>query len=453
MTTRARASAPADALLTDLYQLSMLQAYWEHGLTESATFDLFCRRLPPHRNLLIACGLEAALDYLENVAVTAADLEFLASLNRFSTDFLDRLERLRFGGEVRAVPEGTPVFGNEPDPGGNGLAARGADRGDVSAQRDPSPDHGRVRRLPPGGCRQGHAGCRLRHAARARRGSRRGYRPSGLHRGHGGYLERGGWASVWRAAERHHGAQLHPGARARVGRAGFVRGHAPRDHVAGGYLRRPRRRAEGDRPGGASGDSFDVAAIRIDSGDLGANARMARAMLDAAGLTSVRITVSGELDAESIANLVAAGAPIDGFGVGTALAVSTDAPYLDTAYKLAAYAGQGRMKLAASKRTWPGRKQVFRRVENGVAVCDVLGTADEELEGYPILQPVMAGGRRLDGAQPTLDAIREHAERSLAELPDRLRSLMPAEPPYPVAISDGLRKAADALARRLEAGD
>ena len=111
------------------------------------------------------------------------------------------------------------------------------------------------------------------------------------------------------------------------------------------------------------------------------------------------------------------------------------------------------MKLAASKRTWPGRKQVFRRVENGVAVRDVLGTADEQLEGYPILQPMMVGGRRLDGAQPTLDAIREHAERSLAELPDRLRSLMPAEPPYPVAISDGLRNAADALARRLEAGD
>ena len=108
---------------------------------------------------------------------------------------------------------------------------------------------------------------------------------------------------------------------------------------------------------------------------------MARAMLDAAGLTSVRITVSGELDAESIANLVAAGAPIDGYGVGTALAVSTDAPYLDTAYKLAAYAGQGRMKLAASKRTWPGRKQVFRQIENGVAVRDVLGTAAHESAG------------------------------------------------------------------------
>ena len=118
-----------------------------------------------------------------------------------------------------------------------------------------------------------------------------------------------------------------------------------------------------------SGDRFDVAAIRIDSGDLGGNARMARETLDAAGLTSVRIIVSGDLEAGKIADLIAAGAPIDGFGVGTALAVSTDAPYLDTAYKLAAYAGQGRMKLAASKRTWPGRKQVFRQMSRTAWRC------------------------------------------------------------------------------------
>ena len=453
MTTRARASAPADALLTDLYQLSMLQAYWEHGLTESATFDLFCRRLPPHRNLLIACGLDAALDYLENVAVTAADLEFLASLDRFSSDFLDRLERLRFQGEVRAVPEGTPVFGNEPILEVTAalpeaqivetyllsaihhqtMAASAAYRLAVAAKGTPVVDFG------------------TRHAQGA---------AAGVDTARAAYIAGLAATSNVAAGRRfgvpvsgtmaHSYIQAHE--RESDALASFVATHhgttllVDTYDVRGGVQRLIDLAAQ-------SGDSFDVAAIRIDSGDLGANARMARAMLDAAGLTSVRITVSGELDAESIANLVAAGAPIDGYGVGTALAVSTDAPYLDTAYKLAAYAGQGRMKLAASKRTWPGRKQVFRRVENGVAVCDVLGTADEELEGYPILQPVMAGGRRLDGAQPTLDAIRGHAERSLAELPDRLRSLMPAEPAYPVAISERLRKDADALARRLEAGD
>ena len=200
MTTRARASAPADALLTDLYQLSMLQAYWDHGLTESATFDLFCRRLPPHRNLLIACGLEAALDHLERagrhgggpgVPGLAGPLFQRTSWTGWSDS----------GSRVRCAPcrRGRRSSGTSRVLEVTAELPEAQDRGDVSAQRHPSPDHGRVRRVPPGGCRQGHAGCRLRHAARARRGSRRGYRSSGLHRGHGGYLERGGWASVWRA--------------------------------------------------------------------------------------------------------------------------------------------------------------------------------------------------------------------------------------------------------------
>ena len=165
-------------------------------------------------------------------------------------------------------------------------------------------------------------------------------------------------------------------------------------------------------------------------------------MLDAAGLDSVRIIVSGELDAGAIAELVAAQAPIDGFGVGTALAVSTDAPYLDTAYKLATYAGQGRMKLSASKRTWPGRKQVFRQIEAGVAVRDVLGMVDEALDGRPLLEAVMAHGQRIRETPPSLEESRRHAARSLAELPERVRGLRHAEPPYPVAVSDKLDRAA-----------
>ena len=194
-----------------------------------------------------------------------------------------------------------------------------------------------------------------------------------------------------------------------------------------------------------------MAAIRIDSGDLKASARLAREVLDAAGLDSVRIIVSGELDADTISELVAAHAPIDGFGVGTALAVSTDAPYLDTAYKLATYAGQGRMKLSASKRTWPGRKQVFRQVEAGVAVRDVLGMVDEALDGRPLLEAVMAHGQRIRETPPSLAESRRHAARSLAELPERVRGLRLAEPPYPVAVSDKLDRAANELACRLQA--
>ena len=452
MTTRARASAPADALLTDLYQLSMLQAYWEHGLTESATFDLFCRRLPPHRNLLIACGLEAALDYLENVAVTPADLEFLASLKCFSTDFLDRLERLRFGGEVRAVPEGTPVFGNEPVLEVTAtlpeaqivetyllsaihhqtMAASAAYRLAVAAKGTPVVDFG------------------TRHAQGA---------AAGVDTARAAYIA--GFAATSNvAAGRRFGVPL-SGTMAHS----YIQAHERESEALASFVATHRGTTllvdTYDVRGGVqrvidlaaqSGDRFDVAAIRIDSGDLGGNARMARETLDAAGLTSVRIIVSGELDAAQIADLLAAGAPIDGFGVGTALAVSTDAPYLDTAYKLAAYAGQGRMKLAASKRTWPGRKQVFRQVVNGIAARDVIGKADEALEGRPLLETVMVGGHSIDGTRPALNEIREHAARALDALPEPVRGLAPADPPYPVVISDRLDNAARELANRLRAG-
>ena len=451
MTPRAQPSAPTDALLTDLYQLSMLQAYWEHDLTDTATFDLICRRLPPHRNLLIACGLEAAMDFLEGMAVTAADLEYLASLSRFSSDFLDRLERLRFHGEVRAVPEGTPVFGSEPILEVTAslpeaqivetyllsaihhqtMAASAAYRLVAAAKGTPVVDFG------------------TRHAQGAAAGvdTARAAYVAGL----------AGTSNV--AAGRRHGIpvsgtmahsyiQAHDDESAAL--ASFAETHHATTLLVDTY----------DTRGGVQevidlaarqGDRFDVAAIRIDSGDLKASARLAREMLDAAGLHSVRIIVSGELDAGAIAELVASQAPIDGFGVGTALAVSTDAPYLDTAYKLATYAGQGRMKLSASKRTWPGRKQVFRQIEEGVAVRDVLGMVDEALDGRPLLEAVMAHGQRIRETPPSLEESRRHAARSLAELPERVRGLRLAEPPYPVAVSDKLDRAANELACRLQA--
>lgn len=451
MTDPARDSVPADALLTDLYQLSMMQAYLEHGLTETATFDLICRRLPPNRNLLVACGLEAALDFLEGLSVTPADLEYLASTDRFSKDFLDRLERLTFQGDVRAVPEGTPVFGNEPIL-------------EVTAA------------LPEAQIVETYLLSAIHHQTMAASAA---YRLAAAAKG----------TPVVDFGTRHT-----QGAAAGVdtARAAYVAGMAGTSNVAAGrrfgvpvsgtmahsYIQAHERESDAlasfaathrattllvdtyDIRGGVGlvidlaerqGNDFDVAAIRIDSGDLGANARMAREMLDGASLASVRIIVSGDLDAERIAELVEAGAPIDGYGIGTALAVSTDAPYLDTAYKLAEYAGQGRMKLAASKRTWPGRKQVFRQFENGLAVRDVLTVADEPLDGRPLLQPVMTGGQRLDGTQPSLKAIRRHAKQSLAELPQRVTGLTPAEPPYQVTVSYKLERTVEALERRLRA--
>ena len=192
------------------------------------------------------------------------------------------------------------------------------------------------------------------------------------------------------------------------------------------------------------------AAVRLDSGDLAAHARRTRRQLDAAGLTQVQIIASGNLDEREIARLVAGGAPIDSFGVGAALAVSEDAPCLDVVYKLVAYDGKGRMKLAAEKSTLPDPKQVFRQFDGGFATYDVVGLADENAEGQALLEPVMRSGTRLSAGRRSLDQIRANAVRSLAMLPPRLRSLEPATPAYQVEISPPLEQAAARTRRRLE---
>jgi nicotinate phosphoribosyltransferase len=176
--------------------------------------------------------------------------------------------------------------------------------------------------------------------------------------------------------------------------------------------------------------------IRLDSGDLADLAVRARRVLDDGGLRDVAIFASGGLDERAIAELVAAEVPIDVFCVGTAMGVSADAPALDLAYKLVEYDGRGRTKMSPGKPIWPGRKQVFRFQTGGRAVRDVIARSDESLGGRALLVPVMRGGKRLPA--PTLDESRALARREIDRLPDRVRALAPADPPYPVAPSEAL---------------
>jgi nicotinate phosphoribosyltransferase len=167
------------------------------------------------------------------------------------------------------------------------------------------------------------------------------------------------------------------------------------------------------------GPAFRVSAMRLDSGDLGDLAIETRRMLDEAGLHHVGIFASGGLNEDEIARLAAMGARIDGFGVGTDMGVSRDAPALDIAYKLVEYAGQSRLKLSTGKVLLPGRKQIFRVDRDGVADHDVLGRRDEDLVGRPLLQQVMAGGRRTAAGRVSLDEARVYAKRELKRLPPR----------------------------------
>jgi nicotinate phosphoribosyltransferase len=436
------------ALFTDLYELTMLQAYFEEGMVGDAVFTLFVRRLPEKRPYLLACGLADVLDYLESLCFGEDALHYLSSLGKFSGAFIAWLKDFRFTGDVYAVPEGTPVFANEPilevvAPIAEAqvietfvmnqihlatVLATKAARVVAAARGRPVVDFG-PRRM--------HGTDAAIKAARA-------------------FYIAGAAATSNVLAGRIYGVPV-TGTMAHS----YVQAHDDEEAAFRAFmgvypdtilLVDTYNTLEGVRKvaalGKALGSDFKVRAIRLDSGDLADLASKARAILDAAGLQRVQIFASGGLDEYVIDQLLRAKAPIDGFGVGTAMGVSDDAPSLDIAYKLCAYAGTGRVKLSKGKPILPGRKQVFRVERDGRAVRDVIARDDETLPGRPLLRPVMRRGARLKDAVPDdLDAIRRHAREELARLPEPLKGLAPAGP-YPVAISDALNAHAAEIARR-----
>ncbi|MBX6365994.1 MAG: nicotinate phosphoribosyltransferase, partial [Gemmatimonadetes bacterium] len=353
------------ALLTDLYELTMLQAYWRERMDAEAVFSLHVRKLPPERNYLLACGVEDALRQLAALRFTRPALDYLGTLGLFRDEFLDWLGRLRFTGDVYAVPEGTPVFPPAPllevvAPLPEAqlaetlvlnrihfqtvLASKAARVVRAAAGR-PVVDFA-LRRMP--GIDAGVTGARAFYVAGVAStsdvlaGARYGIPVAGTMahsyvQAHDDELE---------AFRRF--ASLYPETTLLVDTYDTLRGV---DAVI--------------RLAAELGDAFRVRAIRLDSGDLAELARESRRRLDEAGLTGVRIFASGGLDEYAIAALVRSGAPIDAFGVGTRMGVSSDAPALDgMAYKLTEYAGRGRTKLSTGKFVYPGRKQVWR-VEEG----------------------------------------------------------------------------------------
>ncbi|HZR03819.1 MAG TPA: nicotinate phosphoribosyltransferase, partial [Burkholderiales bacterium] len=195
-------------------------------------------------------------------------------------------------------------------------------------------------------------------------------------------------------------------------------------------------------------DGIVINAVRLDSGDLADHAFKVREILDRAGLRGVRIFASSGLDEFALHDLLAVKhAPIDGFGIGSALDTSQDLPSLDCAYKLQEYAGRARRKRSEGKATWPGRKQVFRRYdEAGRMAEDVLGLEGEAIDGEPLIRCVMREGRRVEPS-PSLQDARAHCKRELARLPECLRTLNPASAAYPVTVSEGLKALADEVDR------
>ena len=431
-------AAFSPALLTDLYELTMLQAYFEEGMNDRAVFSLFVRRLPERRNYLVACGLDEVLAFLETLQFDQPALAYLDSLGRFSGRFLQFLERLRFTGDVHAVREGTPVFANEPmleitapiteaqvvesfvmnQIHLQTVLASKAARVVAAAQGRPVVDFG-FRRIH--GIDAGVKAARAFHiagvsatsnvaAAQAYGLTAAGTLAHSFIQAHDDEYE------AFRSF-----AAVYPDTTLLVDTC---------DTLAG--VRKVVRLAR------ELGPDFNVSAIRLDSGDLASLSVAARQVLDEAGLQQVGIFVSGNLNEDEIAKLIEAGTPINGFGVGTEMGVSRDAPSADIVYKLVEYAGRGRTKLSPGKLVLPGAKQVFRVESNGLAEYDVLGCRDDQGPGRPLLEPVMREGVRLSNGRATLAEARQHARTEIERLPARLRSILPANPPYPVQISTAL---------------
>jgi len=427
-------------LLTDLYELTMLQAYAEHDLSATAVFEFFVRRLPSPRNFLIAAGLEQVITYLEELSFAAKDLDWLAAEGHLTRNFIDSLGDLRFTGDVDAMTEGTVFFADEPilritAPIAEAqlvesrvvnllhlhtLIASKAARCVLAA-----PD----RLLVDFGMRRAHGAEAALAAARA------------------SYLAGFSGSATVRAGQLYgiplYGTMAHSFVQAHDSEVAAFRAFAeshPKNCV---LLIDTYDTLQGARKVVAIAHELaqrgiQIRAVRLDSGDLAALSREVRQLFDDNGLSSIGIFASSSIDEYRLSELVRQQAPIDGYGIGTHLDVSADAPYLDCVYKLQEYAGIARRKRSTGKATWPGRKQVFREyAADGTMQRDELALIDCQCSGKPLLQPVLRNGRRVTEF-PSIEQIRTHAAAELERLPAPLRDLDEA-PSYPVNVHDALR--------------
>jgi len=434
-----------NGLLTDLYELTMAAGYFEAGkASQRATFEFSIRRLPANRNFILAVGLPEVVDYLLNLSFTREEIDYLRRLPQFSNaspEFFEYLAKFRFTGDLFSVPDGTPLFAGEPllvirapiieaqIPETYVLsaitfptlvatkavrcveAAAGREVVEFGTRRAHTPEAGVIgaRAAYLGGCSG---------TSNALAGFRYGIPVMGTV-AHSWVMSFAGEAKAFRLLQRLMGA-----------------------HTI--QLIDTYNTLEGARLAAQLGDP--IWGVRIDSGDLLTISREVRGILDEARLHHVKIVASGDLDEHKIRDLVAGGAPIDSFGVGTQLAISGDAPALSAIYKLVELDVNGiqrfTSKLSEDKESMPGAKQVFRDTAR-----DVVARSGECGKGEALLRPVILGGRLIEPL-PALEQARRRAAESLAKLPAALRQLETAEP-WPVIYSRELRELIEQTRRNL----
>jgi nicotinate phosphoribosyltransferase len=430
------------ALLTDLYQLTMAACYFDQDMQGEATFSLFIRKYPARRGYFVAAGLSEALRYLETLRFTAADLAYLASTRLFSARFLDFLKGVRFTGAVMALPEGSIFFADEPilEVSAPIIEAQLAETFIINAVNLQTMIATKASRSV-----QAAAGRPLvDFSLRRTQGS-----DAGLKVARASYLAGFAGTSNVLAGKTYgmpiFGTMAHSYITSFPHELDAFRVFARNFPASATLLIDTYDNISGARHAvtvaqemEARGQRLDF--VRLDSGDMAAISQEVRRILDDHGLGYVRILASGNFDEDKIAQVLADGARIDAFAVGTKMGVSADAPYFDIAYKLVRYDDQPVMKLSTGKVTLVDQKQVFRWFDSqGALQRDTIALRRESLPGgAPLLQPVMADGR-ITRPLPTLTESREYFQAQFARLPE-VHKVLQDPTPYPVTLSTGLQE-------------
>ncbi|MFA5114885.1 MAG: nicotinate phosphoribosyltransferase [Candidatus Omnitrophota bacterium] len=445
-----------DALLLDLYELTMAQAYFYHKPPDAmATFDLYVRKLPPRRNYLIACGLADILAYFGTLRFSKEDLKYLRGLRLFSSDFLRYLAAFKFSGDVWAMPEGTVFFAHEPvirvtSPIIEAQIIESFLLNTVNLQTMIASKASRIISSAAGrpvfdfSLRRTHgseAGIKVARSsyiagfsgtATVEAGKLYGIPVVGT-MAHSFVLSFKREIDSFLAYSR-----VFPDKSTLLVDTYDVKKGIDNAVIAGLYLK---------------GKGYSLRGIRLDSGDIVYWSRKARRMLDARGFRKVGIVASGNLDEFKIKKLLQKGALVESFGVGTNMGTSIDAPCLDVIYKLSEISDEAgrflpKMKLSRGKATYPGRKQVFRIRDKAAGYAkDILALESEDIKGEPLLRKVVAGGRVVYRQEP-LERIRKRAAAQLSCFPSSLKAI-DRKYRYPLIISDGLRNIMRLLARQL----
>jgi nicotinate phosphoribosyltransferase len=418
----------------------MVQGYLEYGFEQDADFEFFVRDLPKNRNFLLAAGLEEVLEFLTNLKFSEKELEWLSKQDQFSKDFIDYLEKFRFEGNVYAMPEGTIFFPDEPilrisAPIAQAqlvetriinllhyqtMIASKAVRSVIAAEGKTLVDFG----------------LRRAHGAEA-----------GVFAARSSYLSGFSGTSAVLAGEFYdiplYGTMAHS----------FIQAHNDEFAAFENF--------SNSQPNNVTllVDTYDIfkaidkviklskklenkkikiQAVRIDSGDLAHNSQKIREILDEADLHDIKIFASGNLDEYALQNLIQAKAPIDGFGIGTLMVTSSDAPYLECGYKLVQFAGRARFKTSTNKESKPCPKQVYRYFDqNDIFSCDEITLQSEERDALPLLNIVISRGKRVS-PEKSVSEIRGYVQIQLNQLPKNLLHLN-KKSNYTVKISDGFK--------------